>query len=46
MIEDCKKARPELLSGLNKVLRMINYQFDSPKPVNQCLEQLSQVVRN
>ena len=46
MIELVKKAKPTLASGLNKVLKILNYQFESPKPVNQCLEQLAQIVSN
>ena len=43
-IENLKRRNTSWEVGLNKVLKMINYQFDSPKPVNQCLEQLAQVV--
>ena len=39
-----KQKRPELSRMMDKVWRMISYQFESPKPIAQCLEQLSQVV--
>ena len=44
LIEAVKNKRPAWTGGLNKVMKMISYQFDSPKPYNQCLEQLAQVV--
>ena len=43
-IEFLKKEHPTWEEGLKKVWKMVNYQFNSPKPINQCLEQLSQVV--
>ena len=43
-IEVYKSKRPELARMMDKVWRMVNYQFESPKPISQCLEQLSQVV--
>ena len=39
-----KELKPSLVKELNKVMEMIEYQFTSPKPINQCLEQLAQIV--
>ena len=44
LIETVKLKCPRWTGGLNKVLKVLKYQFDSPKPYNQCLEQLAQVV--
>ena len=44
LIEKVKESKPNFKKGLVKVWEMLQYQFNSPKPVNQCLEQLAQVV--
>ena len=43
-IDFLKIRQPTWEDGLKKVWRMVHYQFSSPKPINQCLEQLAQVV--
>ena len=44
LIGAVKIKKPNWASGLSKVETILEYQFQSPKPVNQCLEQLAQVV--
>lgn len=44
MIGKVKVLKPSLAKGLDKVMVMMEHQFKSPKPINQCLEQLAQIV--
>ena len=39
-----KTAAPNTSKNLDKIMRVLEYQFQSAKPVNQCLEQLAQAV--